>query len=107
MFRKKVAVNKGVILAAGDGDRLGALTTTCPKVLLPVNGKPLISYPIEALVAAGIREIAIVVGYLASQVVEALGDGSDFGVGIRYFFNPEHYGGNAVSVNKARDIFTI
>lgn len=103
MFRKKVAVKKGVILAAGDGDRLGSLTTTCPKVLLPVNDKPLISYPIEALAAAGIREIAIVIGYLADKVVEALGDGSDFGVDIQYLFNPEHYGGNAVSVNKARD----
>ena len=45
MFKKKVAVKKGVILAAGDGDRLGALTAACPKVLLPVNDNPLTSYP--------------------------------------------------------------
>ena len=71
-------VNKGVILAAGDGDRLGSLTTTCPKVLLPIKGKPLISYPIEALAEAGISEIAIVVGYLADKVIEMLGNGNYF-----------------------------
>ena len=101
MFKQKVS--KGVILAAGDGSRLGSLTSSCPKVLLPVNGKPLIKYPIEALAAAGIREIAIVVGYLADKVVEALGDGSCFGVDLQYIFNPDYHGGNAISVNKARD----
>ena len=49
-------VNKGVILAAGDGDRLGWLTTTYPKVLLLIDDKPLITYPIEALVADWINE---------------------------------------------------
>jgi choline kinase len=101
MFDKKV--NKGVILAAGDGDRLGSLTATCPKVLLTVNDKPLISYPIEALAAAGISEIAIVVGYLADTVTQALGDGSSFGVRLQYIFNPDYLGGNAISVHKAKD----
>ena len=96
-------VIKGVILAAGDGDRLGSLTAMCPKVLLSVNGKPLISYPIEALAAAGISEIAIVVGYLSDKVIEALGDGSNFGVRLQYIFNPDYLGGNAISVYKARD----
>jgi len=96
-------VDKGVILAAGDGDRLGSLTATCPKVLLPINDKKLISYPIEALAAAGIREIAIVVGYLADKVVEVLGNGSNFGVRLQYIFNPDYLGGTAISVYKARD----
>jgi len=96
-------VNKGVILAAGDGDRLGPLTVTCPKVLLPVNGRTLISYPIEALVAAGISEIAIVVGYLGDKVIEVLGKSSDFGVRLQYIFNPDYLGGNAISVDKVRD----
>ena len=96
-------VNKGVILAAGDGDRLGPLTLTCPKVLLPVNEEaPLISYPIEALAAAGISEIAIVVGYLGDKVIKALGNGSDFGVRLQYIFNSDYLGGNAISVYKAR-----
>jgi len=96
-------VSKGIILAAGDGDRLGSLTVTCPKVLLPVNGKALISYPIEAMVAAGIREIAIVVGYLGDSVIEALGNDDDFGVRLQYVYNSDYLGGNAISVYQARD----
>lgn len=100
----KQKITKGVILAAGDGDRLGPLTRARPKVLLPVNDKaPLISYPIEALVAAGISEIAIVVGYLGDQVVEALGNGSNFGARLQYISNSDYLGGNAISVHKARD----
>ena len=95
-------VNKGVILAAGDGDRLGSLTITCPKVLLTVNDKTLISYPIEVLAAAGISEIAIVVGYLADKVIEVLGNGSNFGVRLQYIFNPDYRSGTAISVYKAR-----
>jgi len=82
---------------------LSSLTVTYPKVLLPVNDKALISYPIEALVAAGISEIAIVVGYLGDKVVEVLGNGDNFGVKIQYIFNPDYLGGNAISVFKARD----
>ena len=96
-------VNKGVILAAGDGERLGSLTNTCPKVLIPIKGKPLISYPIEALATAGISEIAVVVGYLAEKVIELLGDGNHFDVKLQYIFNPDYLGGNAISVGKARD----
>ncbi len=100
----KQKVNKAVILAAGDGDRLGSLTLTCPKVLLPVNDKAtLIRYPIEALVAAGISEIAIVVGYLGDKVIEALGNGSKLGIKLQYIHNPDFLGGNAISVYKARE----
>ena len=90
-------------MAAGDGDRLGSLTAICPKVLLPVNDKQLIEYPIEALVTAGIREIAIVVGYLGDKVIEALGNGSSFGVKFEYITNSDYLGGNAISAHKARD----
>lgn len=94
-------VKKGIILAAGDGGRLGRITTSFPKVLLPVRGKPLILHSIEALVAAGIREIAVVVGHSASLVKTALGDGSHFGVRLEYIANPDYLGGNAISVKKA------
>ncbi len=99
----KQRVDKGVILAAGDGDRLGSLTITCPKVLLPINGTPLIRYSIEALVAAGISEIAIVVGYLGDEVIEALGNGSSLGARLQYISNLDYLGGTAISVYKARD----
>ncbi len=62
---RKEKANKGIILAAGDGDRLGSLTAIRPKVLLPVNGKELlIRCAIEALAVSGFSDIAIVVGYL-------------------------------------------
>lgn len=97
-------IKKGVILAAGDGDRLGTLTETCPKVLLSVDGGgPLIKYPIEALVASGIEQIAIVVGYLAGSVKELLGDGRRFGAELHYVSNLDYLGGNAVSVHKVKD----
>jgi len=101
---RKEKTNKGIILAAGDGDRLGTLTAIRPKVLLPVNGKEqLIRYPIEALAAAGVYDIAIVVGYLGDQVIETLGTGSDFGVRLQYIRNSDYLGGNATSVYKARE----
>jgi len=96
-------VNKGIILAAGDGDRLGFLTLTHPKTMLQVNGIPLISHPIKALAAAQIRDIAIVVGYLGDMVADELGNGSSFGVRFEYIMNPDYLGGNAISTYKARD----
>ena len=100
----KEKINKGIILAAGTGHRLGSLTAIRPKVLLPVDGKEqLIRYPIEALVAAGISNIAIVVGYLRDNVIEALGNGDDFGARLQYVYNSDYLGGNAISVYKARE----
>ncbi len=97
-------VEKGVILAAGTGNRLGPLTRTCPKVLLPQGNKePLIARPIQALAASGIKEIAIVVGYLGDMVVQGLGNGSRFGVKLQYIINPDYLSGNAISVYKARE----
>jgi len=95
---------KGVIIAAGDGGRMGSLTSNCPKALLPQGNKePLIACPIQALAAAGIIEIAIVVGYLADKVIQELGDGSRFGVKLHYIINPDYLSGNAISVYQAKE----
>ena len=94
---------KGVILAAGDGGRLRPLTRKYPKVLLPMYGKPLISYSIEALVAAGVTEIAVVVGYRASHVVEELPQYVPDGVTVEFVTNPHYLGGNALSVYAAQE----
>ncbi len=101
MLKKRI--HKGIILAAGDGDRLGILTIAYPKVLLSVNDVPLIRYPIEALVAAGISDIAIVVGYLGDKIIDLVGNGSDFGVRLKYIYNSDYLGGNAISVFMARE----
>lgn len=75
-----------LILAAGLGERMRPLTTHTPKPLLEVNGKPLIVHHIEKLVAADVRYIVINTSHLAEQFPEALGDGSRWGVRIRYSY---------------------
>lgn len=91
-------VKRGVILAAGLGSRMRPLTLGMPKTLLSFRGKPLILYPVEALASCGIEEIAVVVGYEAEAVQEALGDGGGLGVRLEYLHNPYYRGGNALSV---------
>ena len=75
---------KAMILAAGRGERLRPLTDRLPKPLLPVAGRPLIEYTIEALVAAGVCEIIINLAWLGELIEKALGDGRRFGAVIRY-----------------------
>lgn len=75
---------RGMILAAGRGIRMGALTDKTPKPLLKANGKYLIEYSIESLVAAGVREIVINICYFADQIKQALGDGSRYGAVFYY-----------------------
>jgi len=73
-----------MILAAGRGERMRPLTDAVPKPLLPVAGRPLIAYLIEALAGAGIRDIVINHAHLGEQLIAALGDGQRFGVRIAY-----------------------
>ncbi len=75
---------KAMILAAGRGERMRPLTDTCPKPLLKVRGRPLIVWHILNLVKAGITEIVINHAHLGQMIVEALGDGSQFGASITY-----------------------
>ena len=75
---------KAMILAAGRGERMRPLTDRRPKPLLPVLGKPLIEYHVERLRDAGYRDIVINLHHLGEQIRAHLGDGSRFGVEIRY-----------------------
>ena len=75
---------KAMILAAGRGERMRPLTDHTPKPLLRAGGRRLIEYHIEALVAAGIREIVINHAHLGSQIEESLGDGARYGAQINY-----------------------
>jgi MurNAc alpha-1-phosphate uridylyltransferase len=73
-----------MIFAAGRGERMRPLTDTCPKPLLPAGGKPLIEWQIERLAAAGYTTIVINHAWLGEQIEAALGDGSRWGVALRY-----------------------
>jgi mannose-1-phosphate guanylyltransferase/phosphomannomutase len=80
----------GVIAAAGKGRRIHPRSSSVPKVMLEIAGKPLLVRNVELLRdALGIREIFIVIGYLGAQIREHFGDGSAFGVRIHYIENPD------------------
>lgn len=79
---------KALIFAAGRGERMAELTREIPKPLLEVAGHPLIYYSVGHLAAAGITELVVNLAYLGEQIKEYLGNGSRFGVGIRYSEEP-------------------
>ena len=93
---------KGVVLAGGLGTRLWPLTKITNKHLLPVYDKPMIYYPIECLVNAGIRDILIVTGGNdAGDFLRLLGNGKDFGLKDLHYTYQEGEGGIADALRLA------
>ncbi|HEV8594108.1 MAG TPA: bifunctional sugar-1-phosphate nucleotidylyltransferase/acetyltransferase, partial [Thermoplasmata archaeon] len=75
---------KAVILAAGEGARMGPFTASEPKVMIPVGNKPILEYAIEALVEHGIHEIVLIVGYRKERIQSHFEDGRKFNARIEY-----------------------
>ena len=75
---------KAVVLAGGFGTRLQPLTYTKPKPMLPIGQRPILHYIVESLAKQGFDEIIITTNYLDDAIVDYFGDGSRFGVGIRF-----------------------
>ena len=78
------SLTHALILCAGRGERMRPLTDTTPKPLLRAGGKRLIEWQIEALAAAGVREIVINIAHLPDQFEAALGSGQGYGVALAY-----------------------
>ena len=93
---------RAILLAAGRGTRLGAFTEDTPKPLLEVARKPIIVHIIDGLIAAGVREFAIITGYLAERLEAGLGNGTQSGVSIQYF-RQEALNGTARGLALARE----
>ena len=91
-----------VILSAGLGTRLKDKTVSCPKVMLPFAGKPLLGHHLEWLRRYGVSRVFLNLHYMPESIREYCGDGSRFGVGITYSYEPQ-LRGTAGALNGFRD----
>jgi CTP:molybdopterin cytidylyltransferase MocA len=87
-------------MAAGEGRRLRPLTARWPKPVLPIEGRPVVASLVRELSASGFADVTVVVGHLAEQIEELLGDGRPFGARLRYVRQPRP-DGSADAVRRA------
>jgi NDP-sugar pyrophosphorylase family protein len=83
---------QALILAGGKGTRLRPLTVYTPKPIVPVLNKPFLLYQIEILRRAGIKDITLSLSYQPDKIEHLLGDGSDYGVKLRFVTEPSPMG---------------
>jgi len=83
---------QAVILVGGEGTRLRPLTSTVPKPVVPLVDRPFISYMLEWLCAHGIDDVIMSCGFLATSVRNVLGDGSAYGIKLRFVEEPDPRG---------------
>jgi len=98
---------QGVILAAGDGTRLAPLTLHSPKPLVRALGRPLLDYTLEAFVAAGIRDLILVVGYKEECIRRWVADGRRYNARVTYVSNSDYELENATSLYASRHAIAV
>jgi len=89
------------ILAGGLATRLRPLTECTPKSLITVAGRPFLFYQLELLKAQGIHDVVLCVGFLGDQIRTSVGDGSRFGLVIRYSFDGDEPLGTGGAIGRA------
>lgn len=83
---------KAVILAAGEGKRLRPITSTQPKPMIPIAGKPLLEHNILSLKSVGITDILLIVGYKEEIIKDYFGDGSEYDIKLEYISQGQYLG---------------
>jgi mannose-1-phosphate guanylyltransferase len=83
---------QAVILVGGEGTRLRPLTSTVPKPIVPLVDRPFLGYMLEWLKGHGVDDVVLSMGYLATAVRNVLGDGSGYGLRLRYVEEPDPRG---------------
>ncbi len=83
---------QALILAGGKGTRLRPLTVYTPKPIVPLVNRPFLLYQLEILARAGIKDIVLSLSYQPDKIEDVLGDGSDFGVNLRFVTEPNPMG---------------
>lgn len=81
-------ITQAVILAGGKGQRLQPFTLNNPKPLITINGQPFINHLINLLKDNGIKEVVLLTGYLEEKIRKHLGNGSNFGIKVKYSYTP-------------------
>ena len=83
---------KAVILAAGEGARMGPFTASIPKVMIPVGNRPILEYVVHALVQNGLTDLILVVGYRRERIQAHFEDGKKFGARITFLHEAKQLG---------------
>ena len=87
----------GLTIAGGRGERLKPLTDSIPKAMVPLNGRPMIAYQVDWMVANGVTDIVFLCGYLGERIEEYFGDGQRLGFSAHYSYEDQPLGrGGAV-----------
>lgn len=89
------------ILAGGLATRLRPLAEKIPKALIDINGEPFLAHQLRLLHAQDIKRVVLCVGYLGDQIVQVIGDGSQFGVQVAYSFDGPTLLGTAGAIEQA------
>ncbi|MDE1174024.1 MAG: nucleotidyltransferase family protein [Parvibaculaceae bacterium] len=95
---------KALVLAAGMGSRIRPVAGDLPKPLVPFGGEPILAHNLRWLVASGVTEVWINLHFQAEMISSLVGDGSGFGLHVRYTFEPELLG-TAGALGNLGDIF--